>query len=109
MITHQACVPWLERNQTIMPPKIDVEAVSRDYLASVHRLMTRILEEEAGALDRAAERLCAQIEADRLIHIFGPGGHSNLAAQEVFFRAGGLMHVSAILDEGTLLSNGALR
>src|SRR5690606_493047 len=33
----------------------------------------------------------------------------NLAAQEVFFRAGGLMHISAILDEGTLLSNGALR
>src|SRR5690606_23386339 len=27
----------------------------------------------------------------------------------VFFRAGGLMHVSAILDEGTLLSSGALR
>src|SRR5690606_24582947 len=47
--------------------------------------------------------------ADRLIHVFGPGGHSNLAAQEVFFRAGGLMHISAILDEGTLLSNGALR
>ena len=27
----------------------------------------------------------------------------------MFFRAGGLMHISAILDEGTLLSNGALR
>ena len=27
----------------------------------------------------------------------------------MFFGAGGLMHVSAILDEGTLLSNGALR
>ena len=50
-----------------------------------------------------------QIAADRLVHVFGPGGHSNLAAQEIFFRAGGLMHVSAILDEGTLLSNGALR
>ena len=36
-------------------------------------------------------------------------GHSNLASQEIFFRAGGLMHISAILDEGTLLSNGALR
>ncbi|WP_328517533.1 SIS domain-containing protein [Devosia rhodophyticola] len=36
-------------------------------------------------------------------------GHSNLATQEIFFRAGGLMHISAILDEGTLLSNGALR
>ena len=58
---------------------------------------------------RAAERLADQIAADRLVHVYGPGGHSNLAAQEIFFRAGGLMHVSAILDEGTLLSNGALR
>jgi uncharacterized phosphosugar-binding protein len=41
--------------------------------------------------------------------VYGPGGHSNLGSQEVFFRAGGLMHVSAILDEGTLLSGGALR
>jgi uncharacterized phosphosugar-binding protein len=50
-----------------------------------------------------------QVAADRLVYVYGPGGHSNLAAQEIFFRAGGLMHVSAILDEGTLLSNGALR
>lgn len=92
-----------------MPDAIDADALCSDYLASTHALMRRILEEERVPLDQAAERLCGQIESDRLIHIFGPGGHSNLAAQEVFFRAGGLMHVSAILDEGTLLSNGALR
>lgn len=71
--------------------------------------MRRIQEEEAQPLARAALRVAEQIAADRLVHVFGPGGHSNLATQEVFFRAGGLMHVSAILDEGTLLSNGALR
>jgi uncharacterized phosphosugar-binding protein len=91
------------------PHSIDADALSTDYLADIQRLLTRILEEEREALDRAAEKLADQIAADRLIHVFGPGGHSNLAAQEIFFRAGGLMHVSAILDEGTLLSNGALR
>lgn len=90
-------------------PQIDADAICTDYLAAVHALMLRILTEEAQSLDQAAARLADQIVADRLIHIFGPGGHSNLATQEVFFRAGGLMHVSAILDEGTLLSNGALR
>ena len=90
-------------------PMIDADAVSASYLESIHALLTRILEEERDALDRAADRLAAHIAADRLIYVFGPGGHSNLAAQEIFFRAGGLMHVSAILDEGTLLSNGALR
>src|SRR5699024_6172579 len=62
-----------------------------------------------GPVQAVAEVLAEQIRADRLVHVFGPGGHSNLAAQEVFFRAGGLMHISAILDGGTLLSDGALR
>jgi len=92
-----------------MAATIDADALCNDYLLTVQSLMGRILSEERDAMDRAAVKLCEQVAADRLIHIFGPGGHSNLAAQEVFFRAGGLMHVSAILDEGTLLSNGALR
>jgi uncharacterized phosphosugar-binding protein len=88
---------------------IDADALCAAYLDRTHDLMRAILETERDSLDRAAARLADQIEADRLVHVFGPGGHSNLAAQEIFFRAGGLMHVSAILDEGTLLSNGALR
>ncbi|HEY9348612.1 MAG TPA: SIS domain-containing protein [Inquilinus sp.] len=88
---------------------IDADALCAAYLDRTHDLMRAILETERDGLDRAAVRLADQIAADRLVHVFGPGGHSNLAAQEIFFRAGGLMHVSAILDEGTLLSNGALR
>lgn len=87
----------------------DPDRLCRDYLDAAHRLMLRILDEERASLAAAATRLADQIAADRLVHVYGPGGHSNLAAQEIFFRAGGLMHVSAILDEGTLLSNGALR
>jgi uncharacterized phosphosugar-binding protein len=79
------------------------------YLDDVVTLMRRILAEEKTPLDAAAGLLADQIAQDRLVHVFGPGGHSNLATQEVFFRAGGLMHVNPILDEGTLLSNGALR
>ena len=90
-------------------PRPDADALCAGYLGTVQDLMRRILDEERAALGRAAERVADQIAADRLVHIFGPGGHSNLAAQELFFRAGGLMHVAAILDEGTLLSNGALR
>src|SRR5918995_5052366 len=90
-------------------PELDGHALCADYLDRVTALMRSILDEERAPLDAAASRLADQIAADRLIHVFGPGGHSNLAAQEIFFRAGGLMHVAAILDGGTLLSNGALR
>ena len=71
--------------------------------------LTRIREEERERIDTVAKVIAGQIEKDRLIYIWGPGGHSNMNAMEVFFRAGGLMHVSAILDEGTMLSSGALR
>jgi len=92
-----------------MPSTIDAQALCEGYFDSSTALMRRILDEEKVPLERAAARVADQIAADRLVYIYGPGGHSNLASQEVFFRAGGLMHVSAILDEGTLLSNGALR
>jgi uncharacterized phosphosugar-binding protein len=79
------------------------------YLEAVYQHMRRINSEERDALDQAADKLADHIAADKLVYVYGPGGHSNLATQEVFFRAGGLMHINPILDEGTLLSNGALR
>jgi uncharacterized phosphosugar-binding protein len=88
---------------------INANALCAEYLDKSTALMRRILVEEAQSIALAAQQVADQVAADKLVHVYGPGGHSNLAAQEIFFRAGGLMHVSAILDEGTLLSNGALR
>src|SRR5699024_4361042 len=85
------------------------ESVGREYLSRIVALQERILAEETSAVSIAASMLADQIRADRLVHVYGPGGHSNLASQEIFFRAGGLMHISAILDGGTLLSHWALR
>lgn len=88
---------------------LDPDQLVADYMAATTALMQAIQTQERAATAAAAQKLADHIAADRLVHIYGPGGHSNLAAQEVFFRAGGLMHFAAILDEGTLLSNGALR
>ena len=43
---------------------------------------------------------------DKLIHVIGPGGHSNMAAMKMFYRAGGLARIDAILDLGIALING---
>lgn len=85
------------------------ESLGANYLTRLTALLESIQAEEAHAVSEATQVLADQIASDRLVHIYGPGGHSNLASQEVFFRAGGLMHVSAILDEGTMLAGGALR
>jgi len=88
---------------------MSASTLAGDYLAIVTDLLHRIEREEEEHVDAAAAVLAEHVAKDQLIHVYGPGGHSNLATQEVFFRAGGLMHVNAILDEGTLLSSGALR
>lgn len=89
--------------------KLSADDLCDEYCDGVVSLMRQIQQDEKVNLDAAARLMAKQIAGDRLVHVFGPGGHSNLGAQEVFFRAGGLMHINAILDEGTLLSNGALR
>jgi uncharacterized phosphosugar-binding protein len=66
-------------------------------------------DEEVSSIREAASMIAEHVKHDKIVYAFGGGGHSNLASQEIFFRAGGLVHVSAMLDEGTLLSGGALR
>lgn len=82
---------------------------SEVYLNTIISLLTKIEREEKDSIDRAADILAETIMADKLIHVIGPGGHSNMAAEEVFWRAGGLAPVNAILDAGTNLIHGAKR
>lgn len=84
-------------------------SLMHNYYEEVNGYLKEIMDTEAERITQAAEMLAEHIEKDKIFYVYGPGGHSNLASQEVFFRAGGLMHASAILDEGTLLSGGALR
>ncbi len=84
-------------------------SVSTQYLNKVFEHLRRLHDEEVNAIRQAARLVAEHVKEDKIVYAYGPGGHSNLAPQEIFFRAGGLMHISAILDEGTLLSNGALR
>lgn len=88
---------------------VNVTSFARDYRDKITALLESIETEEAVALDAASDLMAEQVRQDRLIHVYGPGGHANLATQEAFFRAGGLIHISAILDSGTMLSDGALR
>lgn len=78
------------------------------YRATVAKAHQEILGEEE-AITAAAEVMAQSIADDGLIHVIGPGGHSNMAAEEVLWRAGGLAPINAILDAGTNLIHGAKR
>ncbi|WP_058119394.1 sugar isomerase domain-containing protein [Photobacterium kishitanii] len=84
-------------------------SLSKDYLHQITQHLNCIHDSEYQNILEAAKLIASQIAQDKVIHVAASGGHSNLATQEIFFRAGGLMHINPIIDEGTLLTNGALR
>ena len=82
---------------------------SKAYRDAVVLLVTTIEEEEKQSIGQAATIMAKAIADDRLIHVIGPGGHSNMAVEEVLWRAGGLAPINGILDAGTNLIHGAKR
>lgn len=72
-------------------------------------LLDRVVKEESEAIVRVAGLLAKTIAADHLIYVFGTGGHSYIAAEEMSWRAGGLAAVFPVLDPGVSISFGARR
>lgn len=80
-----------------------------EYLEAVCQQVTLIAEREAESIGRAAALLADQVEQGHLIHVAGTGGHSYLGAEEMTWRAGGLVQIDPIFEPGVSLSFGATR
>lgn len=65
-----------------------------------NNLDTIINNEESNILS-AAELLSDKVIEGKFINIFGAGGHSAIAAMEIFWRAGGLASINAMFPAGT--------
>jgi uncharacterized phosphosugar-binding protein len=72
-------------------------------------LIQQIAAEEGDAIRRAGAVVADRIADDKLIFVIGPGGHSQIGAEEVFSRAGGLACIVSFVDDGFYLGNGAGR
>lgn len=84
-------------------------AVTDLYYKEIIGIIDEIRSTERDHILSAARIIADHVKEDKIVYVFGPGGHSNLAAMEVFFRAGGLMHISAMLNQETMLSVGSLK
>lgn len=69
------------------------------YLDQVIELLYQVRETQTGAMETAAQKIASSIEGGHLVYIFGPG-HAGILAQEVFYRAGGLLPINPILPPG---------
>lgn len=80
----------------------------KQYYETVLGVYEKIVNENS-QLEDAAQAIADSIARGQLIHVIGTGGHSNMAAEELLWRAGGLAPINSILDAGTNLIHGAKR
>ena len=78
----------------------------RRYLAEASRLLERLAGDEWASLSAAAALVADSLARGGSVHAFGTG-HSHMLAEELFYRAGGLVRVKPILFEGLMLHAGA--
>lgn len=72
-----------------------------EYTSTMVDLLQTIAKEEKDNILAAAELLSDKVVEGKLINIFGAGGHSAIAAMEIFWRAGGIAQVNAMFPAGT--------
>jgi uncharacterized phosphosugar-binding protein len=74
----------------------------RTYLRSVLELTERVLDQEWESIADAARLVADSLTARREVHAFGTG-HSHMLAEELYYRAGGLVDIRPLLFEGLML------
>ena len=78
------------------------------YLPTVIENLNRVENEQYDNIIKAAELMRDAIKNDRLINVYGGGGHTTLPVGEMFFRSGGLANINPIMATGLSVFNQAL-
>jgi len=80
--------------------------IGTTYLAQISERLQRITATQETNVLAAASLLAQQVRDDRLIHVYGVGGHSFVGSEEFFYRAGGLANVNPMFELSLSLSAG---
>jgi uncharacterized phosphosugar-binding protein len=71
----------------------------KEYLDLIVEKLEKIRVNQKAAIEKAARMMAEKIKEDGVIYIFGSGGHSNMMAEEMFHRAGGLACISPVFAD----------
>lgn len=78
------------------------------YYDKISDVLKEIKETQGEKIKAGAALIAESIKDDGIIYVFGCG-HSHLLGLDLFYRAGGLVNVSAMLDTDLMLHNGAAK
>ena len=79
------------------------------YFERIQENFKQVNETQGENIRKAASLMADAIENDRLINVYGGGGHTTLCMGEMFFRAGGLSCINPIMETGLSVFNQALK
>ncbi|MEE0980611.1 MAG: SIS domain-containing protein, partial [Acutalibacteraceae bacterium] len=73
-----------------------------EYLDNLSRVLDEIREKQLDSIEKAGEAFAVALENGRNIFLFGTG-HSHMLAEELFYRAGGLVKIQPVFEEDLML------
>lgn len=76
------------------------------YIENIQKLINEVLLTQLTSIESASREIASAIEQNKNIFLFGTG-HSHMLAEEMFFRAGGLVKLQPVLEESLMLHNSA--
>ena len=77
-----------------------------EYLKNMQQILADITEKQLDAIDATARAFATALENDRSIFLFGTG-HSHMLAEEIFYRAGGLVKIQPVFETPLMLHESA--
>lgn len=73
-----------------------------EYTENIENIINKIKTEGAENINKTADILCDILMHSKKLYLFGTG-HSHMLAEELFYRAGGLVNIQPILPEKLML------
>jgi len=80
-----------------------------EYLNILIGLVEKVRDTQHEKFDEATEIIAKAIIDKRMVHFWGPGGHSSVFAEDVMYREGELACINPIIDPNISLGHGALK
>ncbi len=81
---------------------------SIEYFENLQKILARIMSEQLENIEKAARAVADTLKNGGRVHTFGTG-HSHILAEEIFYRAGGLVNVNPILESSLMLHESAAK
>ena len=78
----------------------------REYLNNLQMILNEIVSTQTDAIEAAAAAFARTLETGHRIFLFGTG-HSHMLAEELFYRAGGLVDLQPVFETALMLHESA--